>query len=193
MDMEVWSAAIPQMEGTRPFEQIPFLVSFYNGDACTHFFSGHAGDGRRQFAEELIHLSSVYGSVIVYDKTLEINVINALIHNYPDLASGLGELKTKLVDVFEIFLDLRYYHPAFKSNFSLKVVSSVLLQDVHYPKIASGLEAMNYFERYRAEENELEKELLKTELVDYCNTDTLATFKLVTFLEDCVRPEGDAL
>jgi len=173
MDMEIWSAAIPQLKGTKPFEQVPFLVSFYNGQSSTHFFSGHVVDERRVFAEQLSALSSAYSSVIVYDKTMEVGILNTLIHTYPDLAAPLGELKTKLVDVFEIFLDLAYYHPAFKSNFSLKVVSSVLLQDVHYSKIATGLEAMNYFEQYRITEND---------------TDTIATFKLIRFLQDLVNP-----
>lgn len=182
MDMEIWSPAIPQMQGTKPFEQVPFLVCFYNGEETTHFFSGHAVDERRLFAENLVKLAAGYTSIIAYDKTLEVSIINSLIHKYPELGQQLGDLKSKLVDVFEIFLDLAYYHPGFKSNFSLKVVSSILLNDVEYTKITSGLEAMNYFEQYRLAENDIEKETFKNELVNYCNTDTIATYKLVNFL-----------
>jgi hypothetical protein len=182
MDMEIWSAALPQLEGTKPFEQIPFLVSFHNGKETTHYFSEHALDERKEFAEHLIKLSSAYASVIVYDKTMEVSAINNLINKYQDLATDLTLLKDKLVDVFDIFLNLSYYHPAFKSNFSLKIVSAVLLEDVNYTKISSGLEAMNYFEQFRLSETELDREVLKNELVNYCNTDTEVTFKLIAFL-----------
>lgn len=184
MDMEVWSPAIPQIKGARPFEQVPFLVDFYDGKENSSFFAAHVVDDRRQFAEELLRLSAAYASLVVYDKTMETGVINSLIHNFPDLSEPLGILKTKLVDIFDIFLDLAYYHPAFKSNFSLKIVSSVLLADVHYTKISSGLEAMNYFEQYRLNEEGADKEVLKTELIDYCCTDTEATLKLVDFLRE---------
>ena len=182
MDMEIWSPAIPQLEDTKPFEQIPFLVSFYDGKDTTHYFAEHAFDERKKFAEHLIKLSSPYASVIVYDKTMEVSTINNLINKYAELANDLTILKSKLVDVFDIFLNLNYYQPAFKSNFSLKVVSAVLLEDVTYTKINSGLEAMNYFEQFRSAETELDREVLKNELVNYCNTDTEATFKLIAFL-----------
>ena len=184
MDMEIWSPAIPQIEGARPFEQIPFLVCFYDGVESTSFFSGYVSDERRSFAESLVRLSGKYATILVYDKTLEVSTINNLIHRFPEFGHELGELKTKLVDVFEVFLELGYYHPAFKSNFSLKIVSSILLSDVHYTRINSGLEAMNYFEQYRMAENEDDRESLKKELTDYCTTDTVATFRLARFLEE---------
>lgn len=186
MDMEIWSPAIPQLKGSKPFEQIPFLVCFYNGEQSTYFFTAHQNDDRRLFAEELIRLSADYASVLVYDKTMETGIINSLIHCFPDLSEPLGELKSKFVDVFDVFLDLSYYHPAFKGNFSLKLVSSILLQDIHYTKISSGLEAMNYFEQYRITEDQNEKQILSQELVDYCTTDTVATLKLVEFLQSIV-------
>gem|GEM_PF-232454 len=186
MDMEIWSAAIPQLTGTKPFEQVPFLVSFYNGTETSHFFTGHTADDRRAFAEHLIKLSSAYNTILVYDKTMEVMTINSLVHKYPDLSEALNALKSKLVDVFEIFLELAYYNPSFKSNFSLKVVSAILLQDVSYSKITSGLEAMNYFEQYRLADNEIEKEVFKSELIEYCNTDTVATFKLAEFMRKLV-------
>lgn len=183
MDMEIWSSAIPQLQGTKPFEQVPFLVCFYDGIDSTHFFSGHPLDERRFFADELIRLSEKYASIVVYDKTMELSAIENLLRKFPELDAALSLLKTKLVDVFDIFLELAYYDPAFKSNFSLKVVSSILLKDVVYSKINSGLEAMNYFEQYRLTETPETKEALKKELVDYCDMDSRATLKLVEFLK----------
>lgn len=182
MDMEIWSPAIPQLSGTKPFEQIPFLVSFYNGTETSHVFAAHElSDERRSFAEHFLNLSESYATIVVYDKNMELNIINSLIARFPEFAAGLEEVKTKLVDIFEIFLELAYYNPAFKSNFSLKTVASVLLEDVQYTRITSGLEAMNYFEHYRLAPP-LEKEEIRNDLVAYCDTDTVATYKLVNFL-----------
>lgn len=192
MDMEIWSPAIPQINGTRPFEQIPFLVCFYNGSSSSYFFTenkpvNHQPDGRRDFAQSLIGLSAGYASILVYDKTMELGVIESLMRHYPELKPPLEELKTRLVDVFDVFLGLFYYHPEFKSNFSLKAASGFLLQDISYPKISSGLEAMNYFEQLRLATAELEKQTLKEDLVNYCQTDTIATYKLAEFLRELVK------
>jgi hypothetical protein len=182
MDMEIWSPAIPQLPGTRPFEQVPFLVCFHDGKITSNFFAEPALDERKLFTEKLIELSSGYASVIVYDKTMELGIIDSLVKKYPESAFELGALKNKIVDVFDIFLDLAYYTPEFKSNFSLKIVAAILLKDIHYSKISSGLEAMNYYEQYRLAETEMERASLKQELIDYCNTDTIATLQLTGFL-----------
>lgn len=186
MDMEIWNPAIPQIEGTKPFEQVPFLVCFYNGKTNTHFFSGYEKDSRKQFAEALIQLSQHYASIIVYDKTMEFFAIESLARLYPDLKNELSVLNAKLVDVFELFSDLVYYSPEFKTNFSLKAVSAVLLDDIHYSRINSGLEAMNYYENYRSCESAMEKELFKNELINYCSTDTTATLKLIDFFRKLI-------
>jgi hypothetical protein len=55
---------------------------------------------------------------------------------------------------------------------------------VAYSKITSGLEAMNYYEQYRQAELPIEKEMIKADLLEYCNTDCLATYELIGFLEN---------
>jgi hypothetical protein len=187
MDMEIWSPAIPQLNGTKPFEQVPFLVCFYDGSHYTDFFAENRIDDRQDFAERLTALSAGYDTILVYDKNLEVNVINGLQSRYPAMAESLARLKEKLVDVFEVFLQLHYYHPLFKNNFSLKAVSAALINDIVYSKISSGLEAMNYFDQYRLATSEIERSLIRNELIDYCNTDSLATFRLVEFLQKLVN------
>ena len=186
MDMEIWSPAIPQLEGTRPFEQVPFLICFYDGVNGFNFFTDLQVDERKVFAQKLIAFSLNYATILVYDKTMEVAAISALIKIYPEFNETLEVIKNKLVDVFDVFLNLSYYHPNFKNNFSLKVVSQSLLDDVNYSKITSGLEAMNYFEQYRLAEDEAQKDQIKTDLVKYCQTDTLATYKMIAFLKQLV-------
>jgi hypothetical protein len=83
-----------------------------------------------------------------------------------------------------VFLGLWYYHPDFQNNFSLKVISQFLFNDILYSSIASGMEAMNVYSQYRLEENVIMKEKLKADLIAYCETDTKGTFKILDFLRN---------
>jgi hypothetical protein len=186
MDMEMWGPAIPQINGTKPFEQLPYLVCFFDGKKHSNVFLEYAKDDRRQFAELLLENTKGFESILVYDGTMEKMVINGLIKLFADLKPDLEHLKTKFIDIFDIFLEFSYYHPAFKTNFSLKTVAGVLLEDINYSKITSGLEAMAYFDQQRSETNPVEKEIIKQELINYCQTDTLATYQLVDFLLSCI-------
>jgi len=186
MDMEMWGPAIPQINGTKPFEQLPYLVCFFDGKKHSNVFLEYAKDDRRLFAELLLENTKGFESILVYDGTMEKMVINGLIKLFADLKPDLEHLKTKFIDIFDIFLEFSYYHPAFKTNFSLKTVAGVLLEDINYSKITSGLEAMAYFDQQRLETNLTEKEIIKQELINYCQTDTLATYQLVDFLLSCI-------
>jgi len=187
MDMEMWGPAIPKINGTKPFEQLPYLVCFFDGTTHLNIFIDYTKDERRAFAEQLIERSKTYTSILVYDGTMEKMVINNLIRLFADLTNDLEELKNKFTDLFEVFLEFSYYDPAFKTNFSLKTVSGILLKDVHYSKITSGLEAMAYYDNFRNEERTAEREIIKQELIDYCQTDTLATFRLAEFLQEIIK------
>ena len=134
MDMEMWGPAIPQINGTKPFEQLPYLVCFFDGKKHSNVFLEYAKDDRRLFAELLLENTKGFESILVYDGTMEKMVINGLIKLFADLKPDLEHLKTKFIDVFDIFLEFSYYHPAFKTNFSLKTVAGVLLEDINYSK-----------------------------------------------------------
>lgn len=183
MDMEIWAAAIPKLQHTKPFEQVPFLACFYDGNEPVYFITDHPEDDRYQFAQQLILNTKIYNTILVYDKTMEALAINKLIELFPDLKQDLNIVLNKIVDVFPIISSFHYYHPKFKNNFSLKAVADVLFPNITYSNIQSGLQAMSYFENYRNSLNIMEKEELKQSLIDYCQTDTIATFELVNFLK----------
>jgi predicted RecB family nuclease len=82
-----------------------------------------------------------------------------------------------------VFVNFAYYDPSFRNSFSLKAVSTALLDDVSWPEIGSGLEAMSVYEQFRSDRsNAIEKEQLKSSLITYCETDCRATYELVGFL-----------
>lgn len=183
IDMEIWSAAIPQLAGTKPFQQIPFLFCISDGYKENYFLSEHFTDEREKFAQELIAQTEKYNTLLVYDKTMEELAINGLKSYCSEYARELEKVKEKFVDVFDIFRDLHYYDSKFKNNFSLKTLSEVFNTGVTYSDIQSGLEAMNQFEVLRNEPEGIEKQRLRQNLIDYCMNDATATLKLVEYLK----------
>ena len=183
MDMEVWNPAIPQINNSKPFEQIPFLIGFYDGSTSLSLFSEHKTDEREDLARKFIEVSKQYASIVVYDKTLEVTILNNLAERFPELKEALEIAKHKILDLFDLILHHHYYHPGFGNNISLKSVSAQVLPEHNYGQIQSGLEAMSVFDTYRAEDNPIHKEMLKQQLSDYCLNDCMAVFELVGFFK----------
>jgi hypothetical protein len=183
MDMEIWSASVPKLLGTRPFQQIPFLVCISDGSKQKHFITRHHSDERRNFAESLIELTLEYNTLLVYDRTMEELCINSLIDCFPDLSPRLTEVKSKLIDLFELVKNLYYFDPLWKNNFSLKAISGTLPGTTSYSDIHSGLEAMNIYEYFRIEDNQIIAQEAEIRLVKYCMTDALTTLEFWQFLK----------
>src|SRR6185369_5705752 len=106
LDMEIWSPAIPQIKGTKPFQHIPFLFCVYGGDTSTFFLCEHQTDERRAFAENLIAHTKQFKTILAYDKGMEEQAVNGLVALYPELGEKLIELKNKLIDLSVIFKNL---------------------------------------------------------------------------------------
>lgn len=180
IDMEIWGQPVPEIIGTRPFQKIPFLYTLYNAQHEADFFFDHVNDDRRAFAESLIQNTKAFASLLVYDKSLENLVINELAVLFPELKDALYEVSSKLIDVSEIIQHQYYYHFLFKGNYSLKAVSKVVLDEDVFEKenIFTGLEAMNAFVGFRNQDNPIEKQTIKDDLITYCMADSKATFLL---------------
>jgi len=54
MDMEMWGPAIPKINGTKPFEQLPYLVCFFDGNTHTNVFIDYIVDERKHFAQQYL-------------------------------------------------------------------------------------------------------------------------------------------
>jgi hypothetical protein len=186
-DIEVWAPAIPQLEGSRPFQQVPFLICLNDGVKDDCFLTDHFPDDKREFADKLVNMTRGYDTLLAYDKTLEVSVIRKLAENFPDLAQELLLINDRTIDLFDIILNVGYYHPGFTNNFSLKTVSGVITGENFYTGISSGLEAINVYESWRAMENPIEKDMLRTSLVDYCAADAHATYRLYEFFTGLIK------
>lgn len=190
LDIEVWMPAIPYYEGTRPFQQIPFLFSMiYEEDGALKnysYFKPIEEDKRLEFLEHILSATKPFASILMFDKSLEETVLNQLSEIFPSYTEEIAELKKKIVDLAEPIRHGNYYHPDMQGNFTLKSIAPLVNQESVFDKldIQSGISAMYMYEGLLQETTIIEKETVKGQLIDYCELDALITFQLLNFYKD---------
>lgn len=193
LDMEIWSPAIPKYNGTSPFEQIPFLFSVCfekKGEVCyENYLKPIESDAREMFLSALLKAVKDFDSVLVFDKNLELQILGKLENLFPGHKSEIAVLREKMIDLSTPVQNFHFYHPKFAGNFSLKAVSEIFSEQSDYAalEISSGIVAMQKYESLLGEVNEAESLLLKQQLTDYCNIDTLTCMKFFEYLKNEIK------
>ena len=192
LDIEVWMPAIPYYHGTKPFQQIPFLFSMIsedNGELKNYsYFKPIEEDLRKDFLERILVETKKFNSILMFDKSLEETVLNQLVDLYPEYRNEIADLKNKIVDLAEPIRKGNYYHPDMKGNFTLKSIAPLVNQEAGFNKleIQSGISAMYIYESM-LEQNAIEAERIKAQLIEYCEMDALITYQLLNFFENRVH------
>lgn len=186
LDIEVWMPAIPYYQNTKPFQQIPFLFSMIyeeNGDLKTYsYFKPIEEDLRKEFLERILFVTKDFKSILMFDKSLEETVLNQLVQLYPEYKEDISVLKSKIVDLAEPIRKGNYYHPEMNGNFTLKSIAPLVNQEAGFNNldIQSGISAMYIYESL-LEQNMIEGEHIKQQLIDYCEMDALITYQLSNY------------
>jgi hypothetical protein len=189
VDIEAWMPAIPFYKDTKPFQQIPFLfslVSYDNNDKPSgySYFKPIEEDFREEFLKRIIEVTQPFKTILMFDKSLEESLLNQLMELYPNYRYRINELKTKIVDLADPIKKGYYYHPQMSGNFSLKSIAPLVHQEAGFDglDIQSGIVAMYMYEGLLKETNHINAELIKQQLIDYCEMDAMITFNLLHFL-----------
>ena len=189
LDIEVWMPAIPFYQGTKPFQLVPFLFSMIyeeQGELKKYsYFKPIENDGRKEFLESIIISTKPFASILMFDKSLEENILNQLVELFPEYRKDVVELKAKIIDLAEPIQKGNYYHPDMKGNFTLKSLAPIVYHDSGFDSldIQSGITAMYIYESLLTNENSIEQETIKEQLIDYCEMDALVTYQLLQFLK----------
>ena len=135
------------------------------------------------------------GPVLMYT-SYERQVIQGLAKMLPDLAGALQQLEKRLVDLHPI-TRANYYHPDMLGSWSLKAVLPTIAPDMDYAKlegITEGTEASSaYLEAIHHETGEQRKELIRKNLLKYCNTIRRRWCAWFISLPDSIGQGGQAL
>ena len=190
IDYESCQYAIPEYEGTKPYQQIPFQYSLHiKMDEDTPMehreFLAEADDDNliRTFAESMIGDMPDNGSVIVYNKGFEASRNKEIGEMYPDLKEDMERFNNNIVDLMVPFRSRDYYTREMEGSYSIKKVLPALYPDdseLDYGNlnlVHRGDEASQAFLSLR---DMAPKERKKTReaLLRYCELDTYAMVKI---------------
>lgn len=190
IDYETYQLAVPEIEGTRPYQQLPFQYSLHiiesKGAPIEHkefLAEVEDKDFIRHFAESMIKDMPKNGSVIIYNKSFEPARNNEIARMYPDLKEEMDRLNSNMVDFLEPFKQRKYYTKEMHGSASIKAVLPALYPndpelDYHnLPVVHNGGEASEAFLSLKDKSKE-EQEKIRHGLLVYCELDTYAMVKL---------------
>ncbi|SFR70920.1 protein of unknown function [Pseudobutyrivibrio sp. NOR37] len=189
LDFETMQPVIPQFNGTRPYQQIPFQYSLHyiekeNGPLLHKEFLGVSGeDPRRAIAEALIKDIPKDVCITAYNKAFECTRIKELAATFPDLASHLLNIESHIIDLLVPFQKGYYYNKAMGGSFSIKSVLPAIFPDdpaLNYhnlEEVQNGNDAMTIFPKIKDMPAE-QQEITRHNLLKYCELDTFAMVKV---------------
>jgi len=193
LDFETFQSAIPKLEGTNPYQQIPFQYSAHYLDEkqnITHFefLSTNIEDPREEFILSLINDLRYPGDILVYNISFEKQRLQELCIAFPDYSSLLNDIIDRMVDLIIPFKNGWYYSPKMKGKNSIKNVLPALVPGFSYQdlEINNGILASQSFLNLSRLEDQKEIDKTRNNLLEYCKLDTLAMVKIFEVLkQDC--------
>lgn len=190
LDFESCNPAIPRFDGMKPYEKFPFQYSCYKLLANKtiiyyEYLHTDTSDPRLPLLKSLLNHISDEGSIIVYKKSFEKDILQKLSETFPKYLSELESMISRLWDQLEIF-QRHYTHPNFDGKTSLKRVLPILVPSLGYEslEIQKGDDASAIWDLLIHTQNEEEKEKMIKDLKAYCKMDTLATVKIHEVLSE---------
>lgn len=194
LDFETIESVIPMFDGTKPNQKIIFQYSLHVMEAADEplkhyeFLAQHKSDPRREVAENLIkYIKDDGGSIVVYNKSFEVTRIKELADDFPDLKNALLKLKKRVVDLLDVFTGGYVYHKNMGGSFSIKSTLPALfpneagLNYKNLENVQNGTDAQVVFLSL-AEKTPQEREILRKNLLDYCELDTYAMVMIYMWL-----------
>ena len=128
LDFETCNFAVPEFEGTRPYQRLPFQFSLHVVPG-KHFEYLHDGkdDPRPGFLAALKDSLPASGSVIVYSQGFESSVLRELARDFPSYKGWVDSVLERIIDLRVPFSKFWYYNPVQHGSASIKKVLPALV------------------------------------------------------------------
>jgi hypothetical protein len=180
LDFEIFSTAIPMLDGTRPYEQIPFQFSLHiihkAGDKPEHrkFLADGRNDPRAEFMRQLKSSIEPSGSIVVFNAPFEKGRMKECAEVLPEYKSWVSAVNQRIVDLLNPFKAFNFYHPNQCGSASMKLVLPALTgKDYSKLEIQEGGAASREFVRVTfGDVSESERKRVRKALELYCGQDT---------------------
>jgi len=199
LDFESYQDAIPQIDGTKPYQQICFQYSLHyylepNGKLYhkEYLSSNYNGDPMRGLCEQLCKDIPLNSCTLVYNDAFEKTRIEEMSELYPDLKDHLLNIKDNIKDLLPPFKNHEYYCKDMQGSYSIKYVLPALFSDDptldyhNLDQVHRGTEATNAYLSLK-NLNKDEEQKLRTNMLKYCGLDTYAMVKIYEKLQDVLK------
>jgi hypothetical protein len=161
-DFETINPVLPVLDGTRPFQQIPFQYSLHvsdiNGNIQDHFeflpdpSAFKIGlsleeDPRYQLIQQLKSNIAQTGSIVAYNASFEIGRLKDLAASFPQEEAFLQSLIDRFVDLLIPFKKAWFYLPEMGGSASIKSVLPAIDPQFSYAdlKVNNGGDASSIY------------------------------------------------
>lgn len=190
LDFETIGFAVPEVIGTRPYEQLPFQWSVHVEASQTEmrhaeYLAIESFGEFQTLAAALIAAVPVAGPVFAYNSGFEGRVLERLAELLPAHAAALRAIAARLVDLLPV-ARAAYYHRDMQGSWSIKSVMPTIdetLSYEHLEEVREGDGAQTAFLELRGAEIEPDRaEELREALLKYCKHDTWVMVVLKRFL-----------
>jgi hypothetical protein len=190
LDFETFQTAIPLLDGTRPYQQVPFQFSLHiaadPGGPLKHqswIWDGH-GDAGRILLDELQRLIEPHGSIVAYGAAFEKSRLMECAQAHPELGGWVHEVLGRVVDLLAPFRSYLVYFPAQAGSASMKRVLPALAGRGYKDlAIHEGGQASLEFKRITfGGVPEEERLRVRRQLEEYCGLDTEGMADIVKVL-----------
>lgn len=198
LDFETTQPAVPLWKYSRPYQQIPFQFSLHvqrkpHGEFEHYeYLSTGKQDPRIGCVAALLKYIGKSGTILAHNAAFEKGRIKEMAHDLPmpnEEAQRLLDMETRFMDTGDPF-KADYLHPKMHGSWSIKKVLPALVPDMTYEgmAVANGGDAMDAFDVLYAQSlPPQELEILRKNLLKYCEQDTWSMVKLVDALRDSVQ------
>lgn len=185
LDYETFPAAIPRFNGFSPYQQIPFQYSLHvlkSADAEPEHFQflfTESDDPSTSLAESLRQDIGPTGSVIVWNKSFECGINEALGDRVLLAKSFLRSVNDRVFDLMDIFKKQHFVHKDFRGSTSIKRVLPVLAPELSYSDLEiheGGMAAQSWNKVTTGSLTQEKKLKIAEDLRKYCERDTYAMY-----------------
>ena len=190
LDFETITFAVPEVIGTRPYEQLPFQWSVHvecspTDVRHTEYLAIESFGDFEELASRLIAAIPPTGPVYAYNASFEAGVLNRLADRLPAQATELRGLVARLDDLLPI-ARAAYYHRDMRGSWSIKAVMPTIAAELgyeHLGEVQEGDGAQVAFLELRNGSPKAERaDALRRDLLRYCEHDTWVMVVLRRFL-----------
>jgi hypothetical protein len=190
LDFETFQTAIPQVEGIRPWQQVPFQFSLHvsrSAEADPAHFSwlwDGIGDPRKSLLDHLEPLFGGEGSIVVFNASFETTRLKECVEANPQYAAWLEDVLERIVDLLAPFRSFDVYFPGQHGSASMKRILPALTgKNYDALAIQEGSQASEAFKRITfGDVGEEERRKVRKNLEEYCGLDTSGMVEIVEVL-----------